>query len=163
MRILCTARRAIPCPASAAFELSLDPARFPSLFQGYGPIPAIRSIVLDTALRVGATRRIHNADGTVLTEQVIRLDPPSRHSYSLTGFRAPFSWLVRRGDADWNFTSDASGTQVRWSYDFVVTGFWAYPIAAVLLQVFMRRAMQRCLDSMAQTLASPSAICTEAA
>ncbi len=163
MRILCTARRAIPCPASAAFELSLDPDRFPSLFQGCGPIPAIRSITLDTALTVGATRRIINADGTVLTEQVTALDPPSRHRYSLTGFRAPFSWLVRRGDADWNFAADASGTQVRWDYDFVLTGFWAYPIAVVLLRVFMRRAMHRCLDNMAQTLASPSPICTEAA
>lgn len=163
MRILCTARRAIPCPASAAFELSLDPARFPSLFQGCGPIPAIRSITLDSPLTIGATRRIKNADGTVLTEQVTRLDPPSCHSYSLTGFRAPFSWLVRRGDADWNFAADASGTQVRWNYDFVLTGVWAYPIAVVLLRVFMRRAMQRCLDNMAQTLVSPSAICTEAA
>lgn len=162
MRILCTARRAIPCPASVAFELSLDPERFPPLFQGYGPIPAISSIEMQSPLTVSSTRRIHNADGTVLTEQVTGLDPPSRHRYSLTGFRAPFSWLVRRGEAEWNFTADASKTQVQWNYEFVLTSVLAYPIAVVLLRVFMRRAMQRCLDNMAQSLASPSAFCTEA-
>ena len=83
--------------------------------------PAIKAVVLDAPLAVGSTRQIHNADGTVLTERITVLDPPFRHAYELTGFSAPFSWLVRLGDADWTLQATEAGTLVRWRYDFSLT------------------------------------------
>lgn len=157
MRITCRAEQTMPCAPDAVFALMVDPDRFPSMFEGYGPIPAIRSVTLDTPLAVGATRRIHNTDGTTLTEQVTVLDRPVRHAYTLGGFRPPFSWLVTRGESDWTLSAQASGTHVRWIYDFTLTSALVYPLAAVVLKFFMGRAMQRCLDNMARLLATTPA------
>lgn len=152
MRIMCEAQQTMPCGPHAVFALMVDPDRFPSMFEGYGPIPAIRSVTLDAPLAVGATRRIHNTDGSILTEQVTALDRPVRHAYTLVGFRPPFSWLVTRGESDWTLSTREPGTHVRWIYDFTLTNALAYPLASVVLKFFMSRAMQRCLDNMARLL-----------
>ncbi|MGH8077116.1 MAG: SRPBCC family protein [Lysobacter sp.] len=154
MRITCQAQQTMPCGPLAVFELMADPVRFPSMFTGYGLIPGIRAITLDTPLVVGATRRIHNTDGTTLTEHVTAVDVPAHHAYTLSGFRAPFSLLVTRGESDWSLAADTSETQVRWIYVFTLTNALIYPLAAVVLQFFMARAMQRCLDNMARLLAT---------
>lgn len=153
MRISCQAQQTMPCAPLAVFALMVDPERFPAMFTGYGPIPAIRAITWDAPLAVGATRRIHNTDGSVLTETITALDAPTRHAYTLGGFRAPFSWLVTQGEADWSVSGEGPGSRVCWRYDFTLTGAWAYPLAVVLLKTFMAAAMQRCLDNMARRLA----------
>jgi hypothetical protein len=152
MPITITVQRTMPASAAAAFALTIDPARFP--FPGYGPIAAIGKVVLDAPLAVGSLRRIHNADGTVLTERVTVLEPPRRHAYELSGFTAPFSWLVRLGEAEWRVEPVDGGAAVTWRYRFTLTSFLAYPVAAVLLAVFMRGAMNRCLAAMAAILAA---------
>jgi hypothetical protein len=153
MQVHCHAERNFSCPPARVFELMVDPVRFPLAFRGYGLIPAIRTIELETPLAAGAIRRIHNADGSTLTEQITILDPPSLHAYTLGGFRPPFSWLVVRGDARWSVDGEDSQAFVRWDYVFTLSTGLAWPLAAVLLRVFMARAMQRCLDNMATLLA----------
>ena len=101
-------------------------------------------------------------DGSALTEQITALEPPTRHAYTLSGFRAPFSWLVTLGESEWLVSAKGSGVHVRWDYRFVLTGFWVYPVAAVLLKFFMARAMQRCLDNLARALAVPAPAPAEA-
>ena len=150
MAITLTVQRCLPASAAAVFALITDGARFP--FPGYGPISAIKTVVLDAPLAVGSTRQIHNADGTVLTERITALDPPVRHAYELSGFSAPFSWLVRLGEADWTLQATEGGTLVRWSYRFSLTSPIVYPLSAPLLKIFMRRAMQRCLAAMSSLL-----------
>jgi hypothetical protein len=155
MQIDCLARQDFPCPPQAVFDLMVDTARFPATFRGYGLIPAIRAISLQGPLAVGATRRIENADGSVLTERVDALAPPSHHAYTLTGFRAPFSWLVTRGAAEWVIAPRAGagpGSSVSWRYRFTLTGRLAYAPAALILHLFMARAMRRCLARMALIL-----------
>jgi len=134
--------------------LMVDPDRFPSTFSGYGLIPAIRSIELEHPLAVGTTRRIQNADGSRLSEQVTALDRPAHQAYTLRGFRAPFSWLVSHADADWSITPATTGSLVRWRYTFTLSSVWAYPLAACVLHLFMARAMQRCLQNMDRVLAA---------
>lgn len=150
MAITIISERSLPASAADVFALITDGARFP--FPGYGPISAIKAVVLDAPLAVGSTRQIHNADGTVLSERITALEAPVRHAYELTGFSAPFSWLVRLGEADWTLQATESGTLVRWRYDFSLTSPWVYPVCAPLLKIFMRRAMERCLSAMAGLL-----------
>jgi len=130
----------------------VDAERFPACFTGYGLIPAIRSIQLNEALAVGSTRQIHNTDNSVLNEKITVLDKPNRHCYVLSGFQAPFSLLVERGEADWQLSELQSGTQVSWTYEFTLTTFLTYPPCFILLKFFMQRAMQRCLQNMANTI-----------
>ena len=94
-------------------------------------------------------------DGTVLSERVTVLDPPVRHAYVLTGFRPPFSWLVTQGEANWTFAGHEFGSRVRWDYEFTLARRWLAPVTALMLQLFMRRAMHRCLKNMARALAEP--------
>ena len=157
MQIECHAEKIFPSDAPAVFDLIVDSQRFPGTFVGYGLIPSIRAIVLETPLAVGAIRRIHNSDGSVLTEHVTVLDAPTRHAYVLSGFRAPLAWLVNKGEADWLVSTAESVCMVRWSYTFTLTSRWIYPLATLLLRFFMQRAMQRCLDNMANLLAGSAA------
>ena len=154
MQVHCHAERSFTYPRQQVFELIVDPVRFPRAFRGFGLIPAIRSITLDGSLALGTFRRIHNADGSTLIEQITALDAPGLHAYTLGGFRPPFSWLVTRGDARWTVSAEGPVAQVRWDYTFTLTTPLVLPLAAVLLRLFMTRAMQRCLENMALLLAS---------
>lgn len=154
MRLTVSAERSLPCTPEVAYALSTDPDRFPALFTGFGPIPALSGIRLHGPLAVGSTRRVHSADGSVLTERVTELDPPVRHAYTLTGFRPPILWLVTQGRAVWTFTGHEFGAHVRWDYEFTVAKRWLSPAAALVVHVFMRRAMHRCLKNMTRSFAS---------
>ena len=157
MHPTCTARANLPCSAEAAFDLAADAARFPPLFRGYGLIPAIRSITLLSPLAVGCERRVANSDGSVLTEHVTALDRPGLHAYTLSGFRPPFSWLVRLGEARWAFSAHAQGCSVEWRYTFTPRAALSRPLVALLLRCCMQPAMQRCLAAMAQACISSQA------
>lgn len=157
MPVLCHAERFLPCRPEVAFAMAVDPDRFPAFFTGFGPVPAVRGIRLHAPLAVGSTRRVHNSDGTVLSERVTAHDPPVRHAYTLSGFRPPFSWLVTRGEASWTFTGHEFGSRVRWDYEFTPARAWLWPVAALLLKGFMARAMHRCLRNMSRALVAPDA------
>ncbi|WP_158540829.1 SRPBCC family protein [Thiomonas sp. X19] len=160
MSLSCTAQATLPCSAEAAFDLSADPVRFPPLFRGYGLIPSIRSITLLSPLALGCERRVANSDGSVLTERVTALQRPHLHAYTLSGFRPPFSWLVRQGVASWTFahTTDATGAArgcaVEWRYTFTPRAALSQPFVALLLRCCMQPAMQRSLDAMARACAA---------
>ncbi|HEX5693197.1 MAG TPA: SRPBCC family protein [Arenimonas sp.] len=157
MSVTCSAERSLPCTPEVAFALVTDVDRFPAFFTGFGPIPAVRGIRLHSELAVGSQRRVHNADGTVLSERITAHDPPVRHAYTLSGFRPPLAWLVEKGEANWTFTGHEFGSRVRWDYEFTLARPWLWPVAALLLKVFMARAMHRCLKNMARSLAAPDA------
>ncbi len=156
MHPTCTAHANLPCSAEAAFDLSADPARFPPLFRGYGPIPSIRAITLLSPLAVGCTRRVANSDGSMLTERVTALDRPGVHAYTLSGFRPPFSWLVRLGEARWTFTAHARGCTVEWRYTFTPRTPLSRPFVVLLLRCCMQPAMQRCLQAMGEAASRPA-------
>ena len=146
-------RQRMRAPAAAVFALALDHERFPALFRGFGPIPSIRTITLHAAPAVGATRTLENSDGSQLTETITALDPNRRHAYTLSGIRLPLSLLARAGHADWTFASNGPDTDVTWRYRFELSHWIAWPLATILLRVFMATAMRRCLRAMDRTLA----------
>ncbi|MEP6941166.1 MAG: SRPBCC family protein [Rudaea sp.] len=157
MNVLLHARRSIAASPEAVYALSLDCERFPALFTGFGPIPGLRRISLHGPLAVGATRDVEDNAGLVLRERIDALEPGLRHAYTLSGLHPPLAWLAREGRADWRFVAANAGTRVDWSYDFALTTPLAWPLAAPLLRIFMRGAMQRCLDAMARSLESARA------
>ncbi len=157
MLITCHAARTLACTPEQAFDLATDASRFPDFFDGFGPIPGVRAVRLDGPLVPGATREVHNVDGSVLRETVHVVERPRRHAYRLDGFRPPFGWLVGHADATWTFAPSAHGTVVEWSYAFSLASPLAAPIARPLLQVFMAGAMARCLAAMARTVIAPAA------
>jgi Polyketide cyclase / dehydrase and lipid transport len=146
------ARSSLSTSPESIFDLLVDAARFPPTFRSFGPVPGIRSITLDGPLRVGAIRRVHNADGSELVEQVTILDRPAHHAYTLAGFQPPFSWLVTHGQATWSMRGSGGETEVVWRYAFNVASPLAYPVCALVIRYFMRKAMQRCLRDMAKLL-----------
>jgi len=148
MKITCIAEQAFACEPALLFELAVDAGSFPACFTGFGLIPAIRSIRLAEPLAVGVTRHIYNADNSVLVEKITLFDRPNRHAYTLSGFKMPFSWLVKLGESDWQFRQQGNGTQVRWTYEFTLTSFLLYLPCFILLKFFMQTAMKRCLKNM---------------
>ena len=152
MGIQLRVERTIRAPAAAVFALALDGARFPAMFRGCGPIPTLRRITAQSPAAVGSTRLVESSDGSILTERITVLDPPHRHAYTLSGLRPPLGWLARGGDATWTFVPTGEATRVSWSYAFALTSAFAWPPAALLLHVFMRGAMRRCLAAMAREL-----------
>ena len=148
MKIACHATRKFTADRPSIYGLMIDADGFPACFTGYGLIPAIRRIRLAEPLAVGVMRHIYNADNTVLTETVTILDKPNHHAYILRGFSAPFSWLVKQGEADWQLDEIPGGTRVTWTYHFLLTTALLYPLCFFLLKFFMQRAMQRCLANM---------------
>jgi len=150
MWIECQASCELPCAPERAFAQCVDSARFPGWFRGYGPIAGIDRIETDGPLRVGGHHTVHNADGSVLHERITELTPPLRHAYTLDGFRPPFSWLVRHGEALWSIAPALAGSSVRWNYRFTLTTPLVWPLAKPLLALFMTGAMARCLHNMAR-------------
>jgi len=149
------AQRRIAASSAAVYALAIDAQRFPAVFTGCGPIPGLRRITLHGEPAVGTTRDVEDNAGVVMHERIDALEPGRRHAYTLSGLRPPFAWLVRVGHADWTFTpAGNAATDVVFSYDFELTSALAWPLAAPLLRVFMRGAMQRCLDGMARALES---------
>ena len=155
MRLTVSAERSLPCTPEVAFELATNPVRFPVFFTGFGPVKGISGIRLHSDLAVGSQRRVHLVDGNVLTERVIEHDPPVQHGYTLSGFRPPMAWLVSQGEAMWSLAGHEFGCRVRWDYEFTLAKRWLAPVAVVVLHLFMRRAMHRCLKNMARSLEAP--------
>jgi hypothetical protein len=154
MAIVLVAQHRFAHAAEPIFDLCIDAQRFPQVFRGYGPIPAIREIVPLAPLAIGSEREIRNSDGSVLRERVTALQPPLHHAYTLSGFRAPFAWLVRSGAADWQLQPLRDATLLTWTYRFETTSAITRPLAATLLRRCMQPAMQRCLRNMDDLLGS---------
>ena len=155
MKVHCQAETFVSAPPSDVFAMTVDPIRFPEFFTGFGPIAGIESVAVDAPLRPGSVRRVRSKDGSQLSEAVTVLDPPRRHAYVLSGFGAPFSWLVRRGEADWTATPSGDGTRLRWDYHFTLASPLVLPIAWPLLKLCMAGAMRRCLANMAAAQPRP--------
>ena len=132
-----------------AVALTLDARRFPALFRGYGPVPGLSRIEPNSPPGIGATRRVESDDGASMLETITFLQAPSVHAYRLSGIRPPLAWLAEEGHANWAFSAAEGGTDVEWRYEWQVASWWVWPLTWLLLNVFMRGAMRRCLLAMA--------------
>jgi hypothetical protein len=151
MEIETRAAVTVAAPIERAFALATDLANFHKYFKGSGPIPAVLKVEWRPGARPvpGAQRDVHNADGSVIVEELLELTAPERHRYRLlSGFKPPFSFLVAWAEGDWHFAREGAGTRIAWDYRFKLRSPLALPVVAPIVQIFFRRAMQDCLDAM---------------
>jgi hypothetical protein len=138
----------LPCDSESAFRIAGDLERFPEFFTGFGPIPKVVRCELITPLpvQVGSQRLISNGDGSVLEESVEIYEPGAEHRYRIEkGFVPPFGWLIRAAIGHWTFVGVGAETRVTWRYRFELRSVVAIPIAGLIVHVFFKRAMLRCL------------------
>ena len=139
--------------AESVWSVITDLKRFPSFFDGFFLIPGVERIeVLYDEPTPGVKRMIHNSDGSVIEEELILLSPHREHRYRLcSGFTIPFSWMIHGAEANWICTEDQENSiDVAWTYRFHVRSMFLAPLTYIVIKLFFSRAMQRCLDAMAQ-------------
>jgi hypothetical protein len=151
----------VAAPAATIFDIVNDAAGASRIYAGHGPVPGVTSMryLGDGKPRRNAVRKVETADGNVLEEQLVVYDRPLAHSYTLRGFKPPFSLLVREGKADWTFDESAEGasTRVRWVYTFTLPTALVWPIAALFLHTVFHGWMLGCLGRARREAALASA------
>lgn len=132
---------------SKTFEYVV-PIDLPSIFTGYGPLPAVKGTKDETGGWDGAgqSRTIILADDSTAREQLTRYEAPEYFSYVVSDFTGPFRLLVASANGEWWFEEKGpKRTRVSWRYAF-------NPRSPLVLPVlwFMTRFLWR--DYMAQAL-----------
>lgn len=131
------------------FDCATAPDNLPKFFKGYGVIPGILSveIVGGGEMREGVIRRVKNLDNSIIDEEIINLKRPTKQTYKLiSGFKPPFSFLVRSGGGDWTFTLSHNSTILVWEFYFELTSILASPLMTFIMSVFFQKAQQLCLN-----------------
>lgn len=142
---------AIAAPIERVFDVATSLATPPKVFKGFGPIPAIlKAEMIDGGeMREGAIRRVTNADGSVIDEEILTLIKPQIQAYKLIrGFIPPVSYLIVSGDSEWKFTPTTTGTQITWNFCFQLTSPLVYPPMLLIMKVFFKTALKRCLGEL---------------
>ena len=141
MQISARVEEHVPRPPEQVFDFATACETFPKVLIPLGPVAGIaHADLLDgDRLRTGARRRIVLTDGSIIDEEVLTFERPSRHRYRwLNPPPAPFAWIVRGGEGDWTFTSFRDGTTITWTYRFELTSPVVYPLAALVIGLFRR-------------------------
>lgn len=131
------------------FDCATAPNNLPKFFKGYGVIPGILSveIVGGGETREGVIRRVTNLDNSIIDEEIIELKRPTKQTYKLiSGFKPPFSFLVRSGGGDWTLTPFNNSTILVWEFYFQLSSILAYPLMAFIMWAYFQKAQQLCLS-----------------
>ena len=134
--------------AQAAAFTHIVPISLPSIFTGYGPLPAVTGTSNQTGGwdAAGQTRTVHLSDGSSAQELLTKYEHPSYFSYTVSGFTGALRFLTTSANGEWWFSQGASGqTHIKWHYAFNARSFLAVPvlwfIATVLWRGYMRKAL----------------------
>jgi uncharacterized protein YndB with AHSA1/START domain len=149
MQLHTRAQVTISRPREEVFDFAVAHENLSRVLVKLGPIPGV--VRIEPA--GGARRLVSLSDGAVVEEEVLELERPRVHRYSLSGLKPPFSLMIRSGEACWTFRDAERGTDVEWVYTFQLRSPLAAPPAAALLLLF-RRWMQAGLDRIRAELAS---------
>jgi hypothetical protein len=147
----------IAAAPAVAFERAFVPAEMVRILRGWGPVPATNEVELLGPVAVGGFRRIHNADGSVLDEEILVHDPPRTHAYRLSGgFRGLAKLLVTEGRGEWTFTPIGPNhqTEVRWTYAFTLRSPLAWPLGILMVRVVFGKMQRGALERLRQGFAA---------
>jgi len=149
----------IPCDAATAFHGATSTEGLPRIFRGKGPIPGVVSaaVVGGGPIAVGAVRRVKTNDGNELDETYTQFDPPTGYAYEMTKLKRPLSLLMNKATGTWRFSDEGTGTRIVWTYSCEVASIFAAPLTTLLVKVFMKAAMNDCLDQLKAGIEAPGA------
>lgn len=137
----------VAAPAEVVWDWMWDPANA-RWFEGYGPVAGVVGAEIDE-MKTGAIRIVETSDGARMQEKLLEVDRPRRQRYLLTGIRGPLSWLVRSGEATWDFQANNGNTVLLWTYRFELTTPLVWPLARAVTALFavaQRRALRKIAD-----------------
>ncbi len=153
----------IPRPRDEVFAFATDSTNTPRTIRARGPFPGITKMEMreGQVLAKGALRNVYTTDGACLEETILAYDPPLKHSYGWEGgAKPPFSWIVKSGRGNWDFTETSGGTRIVWTYTFGLTSALAYPLAAPIAWLF-KGYLQQGLDAIREEILSQPAASIE--
>lgn len=133
------------------FNASTDCHNLPKFFIGYKGIPAILSAktVDGLPLHEGSIRIVDNSDGSSIEEVILSLKQPNLQEYKLvSGFKPPFSWLVRAASGKWEYETLDNKTRVIWNFYFDTRNIFAYLFFRLLVQQQFQKAQEICLRNL---------------
>ena len=102
-----------------AFRI-IAPIDLSLVFSGWGPFPGVRGATNQTGDwdAAGQSRNPDLTDGSTAMEKLTEYTEPSSFAYELTGFTNILRHLVVGVRGEWTFSPDATGTLIRWTYEF---------------------------------------------
>jgi carbon monoxide dehydrogenase subunit G len=149
MEIVMNASIVIARPPEAVFDFVTRPEAVAETFKGHGPVPGANKseVVTPGGMRVGAIRRVHNSDGSIVDEEIVALDRGIKQAYRLV---KGLPWMFRGGGGTWTFSREGEATRIDWRFSFDLVSPLVWPIA-VMVRAPFARAMQ---DALARTKSS---------
>ncbi|MGC3961537.1 MAG: SRPBCC family protein [Verrucomicrobiota bacterium] len=129
-------------------EQIMDVTKWPE-FQGYGPIPGIKSAVFETRPPeiIGSRIRVTNLDGSTHVEEIVEWMPNKHLSLRMSDFSPPLSRLAAGFLEVWQFQPGVNETQVIRSFEIHAKSIATKPILW-LISFLLKRAITRNLDQM---------------
>ena len=147
IRFVC--RETLPLTPNDIAQPILDLTRWPD-FQGYGPIPGIRTaeFEIQTPGIVGTRIRVTNTDGSSHMEEIVQWEPECRLRLRMHEFSAPLARLATEFMETWEFESVGSKTKIIRSFELHPRSIVAWPLLWVISLLLLRRAIARHLRQM---------------
>lgn len=129
-------------PEAIAAQI-LDVAKWPG-FQGYGPLPGIKSAEFETRHPdiIGSRIRVTNMDGSNHVEEIVAWEPDQRLVLRLGDFSRPLSSLATHFTEVWDLERVGSGTKVTRTFEMHAAS-WSKKPFLWLISFFLKRAIAR--------------------
>lgn len=137
-----------------AFE-HIVPIDLPSIFTGYGPLPAVTDVQTPVAYwhTAGQKRTVYLSDGSSMQETLNECLHPDYFSYTVSGFSNVLGLLTTSAQGAWWFKSQSQdNTHVRWQYAFTSRTIMAVPLLWCITQLLWGGYMNNALSLAKQQL-----------
>ncbi len=138
-----TCHETLPFAPEEIAEQILDVSKWPG-FQGYGPLPGIRSAEFETRTPnvVGSRIRVTNRDGSSHIEEIVDWQPDRRVVLRLGEFSKPLSSLATHFIETWEFDRAGNDTKVARSFEMHAKSLVAKP-TLWMISFFLKGAIAR--------------------
>ncbi len=126
----------------------LDLSKWPS-FQGYGPLPGIKSAEFESRTPdiIGSRIRVTNKDGSSHVEEIVAWEPERRLVLRLGDFSKPLSSFATHFIETWAFERAGNETKVTRTFEVNPKSLLAQSFLW-LISLFLKRAIARHLREM---------------
>ena len=144
-------KKTLPLAPEEIVNQILDVAKWPD-FQGYGPIPGIKTAEFEirTANIVGSRIRVTNLDGSTHAEEIVEWQPDQRLQLHMQDFSPPLSRLATGFIETWEFQQVGSETKISRSFEMNAKSMATWPVLW-LISIILKRAIARHLNEIGHT------------